>query len=120
MYSLIEDKLEKEKLINQYFVLIGDYIEDFMRRFLNGESFRIDAMAILFKEDLDEDDEELQEIENNQVLLVSEYPASPNDEKAYYSYEEIYKHTKMYVNENYEGNSVFQKLLKDIEEKLEL
>lgn len=29
-----------------------------MLRFLNNESFGIDAMAVLFKEDLDEEDDE--------------------------------------------------------------
>lgn len=122
MYRLVEDKLEKEKLIRQYFVLIGDYIEDFMLRFLNNESFRIDAMAILFKEDLDEEDdeEELQEIKDNQVLLVSEYPASPKDEKAYYSYEEIGNHIETCLNENYKENIKFQEIFKEIKAKLEL
>ncbi|MBL1223827.1 hypothetical protein [Enterococcus sp. BWR-S5] len=121
MYKLVEDKLEKENLIRQYFVLIGDYIEDFMFRFLNNESFRIDAMAILFKEDLDEEDdeEELQEIKDNQVLLVSEYPASPQDEKAYYSYEEIGDHIETCLNENYKENIKFQEIFKELKAKLE-
>ncbi|MGX7418422.1 hypothetical protein ACWOFR_06410 [Carnobacterium gallinarum] len=119
MYNLITDKLEKEKIVNQFYFLLGGYIEDFMMKFLNKESFRLDLMAVFFKSDLDEEDdeEELQEIKDNQILLVSEYPASPTDAKAYYYYDEFYTYLKRYIEENYNEDTKLQGLLNEIKKE---
>ena len=122
MYKLIDNDFDKEKLINQYFFLIGGYIETMMEKFLKKESFGIDSMGLLFKNDLDEEDdeEELQEIKDNQILLVSEPPASPTDEKAYFYYDEFYKYLKMYIGEKYPNSDIIQQLLNDIKDAIEL
>ncbi|MBC1405495.1 hypothetical protein IBB74_13675 [Listeria welshimeri] len=122
MYKLVDSDFDKEKLINQYFFLIGGYIETMMEKFLKEESFGIDSMGLLFKKDLDEEDdeEELQEIKDNQILLVSEPPASITDEKAYFYYAEFYKYLEIYIREKYPDNNIIQKLLNDIKDSIEL
>lgn len=117
MYKLVVNELSKEKLINQYFFLIGGYLETMMENFLKQESFGLDAMGILFRSDLDEgdDEEELEEIEDNQILLVSEYPASKENEKAYYYYNEFYEYLKIFIDKNYKNNDKINSLLREIE-----
>ncbi|MGC6769760.1 hypothetical protein [Enterococcus sp. LJL51] len=122
MYKLVVNKLDKEKLINQYFFLIGGYIETMMEKFLKKEAFGLDAMGILFKSDLDEenDEEEIEEIRNDQILLVSEYPASTEDEKAYYYYNEFYEYLKIFIDENYNDNDKINSLLSEIKIEFQL
>lgn len=121
MYTLITDVKEKEELIDQYFALLGSYIEDAMDSFSKKVGFRFDAMAILFKESLDEHDdkEELAEIEEGQVLLVAEEPAADIDSKVYLSFKELCNHLKRIIDENYKQNEVMQELLRKIKQELD-
>lgn len=107
MYTLVTDNQEKEELMKGYFILIRDHMNKAIENFIRKEGFGIEFMTILFKNDLDEfeDQEELQEIEENQVVLLAEYPAAPIDEKFYLTFDELYNNIERVVHKQY-GNDL--------------
>ncbi|MGX7418419.1 hypothetical protein ACWOFR_06395 [Carnobacterium gallinarum] len=112
MYKLVTDNEEMQKLINGYFILIRNNLEMAMEKFANRECFGIESMSILFKEDLDEyeDQKELQEIKKNQVVLLAESPAVQEDEKIYLSFKELYSCLERVVYEKYLADENSRKL----------
>ncbi|WP_080874142.1 hypothetical protein [Oceanobacillus timonensis] len=113
MYTLVTDKEEKNSLIHGYFILIRNHIGMAMESFLKKEGFRIDSMAILYKQSLDEyeDQEELQEIKDNQVVLLAEYPAASVNEKVYLDFEELYHYLVQVIQEKHKDDETIQRLL---------
>ncbi|MBP1047288.1 hypothetical protein I6N96_13475 [Enterococcus sp. BWM-S5] len=120
MYTLVTDNQEKEELMKGYFILIRGHMNKAIENFIRKEGFGIEFMTILFKNDLDEfeDKEELQEIEENQVVLLAEYPAAPIDEKFYLTFDELYNNIERVVHKNYENDLKLRESLLELKKSL--
>ncbi|WP_080874140.1 hypothetical protein [Oceanobacillus timonensis] len=117
MYTLVTDSAEKEMLLKTYSGMIN---KTSLEKFLNKNGYGDDFIRILFRNDLDEyeDQEELQEIKDNQVVLLAEYPAAPVDEKVYLDFEELYHYLVQVVQEKHKDDETLQRLLLAIKKEL--
>lgn len=117
MYILVTDNEEREILLKTF---SGSVNKTCLEHFVQKEGYGNDFIRILFKDDLDEyeDQEELKEIGTNRVVLFAEYPAAPKDEKMYLTFEELYSYVSEAIQENYENDSEIQELLLKLKEEL--
>lgn len=119
MYTLVTDMQEKETLLKTFSSSIN---RTCLEHFTEKNGYGNDFIAILFKDNLDEyeDQEELNEIGSNRVILLAEPPAAPIEEKMYLTYEELYSYVKGIVQKNFKNDSEIQALLSKLKKKLNL
>lgn len=117
MYTLVTDIKEREILLKTFSGLVN---KTCLEHFIQKNGYGDDFIRILFKDNLDEyeDQEELNEIGTNRVVLFAEYPAAPKDEKMYLTFEELYSYASKAIQENYENDSEIQELLLKLKEEL--
>lgn len=104
MYKVITDPEERKLLINKALWLTNKRsLKEFAQKSGYGDGF----MTILFKEDLEDDlysfSKEAEEIKDNQVVLMVDYPATISDDKevhedVYLDFDEFYDYLVDEVN----------------------
>lgn len=117
MCLLVTDKREREMLLRTFSESIN---RKCLERFAQHNGYDNDFIRILFKNNLDEyeDQKEIQEMADNQVVLFAEYPAAPVDEKLYLTFEELYNYIKDVVQKNYINDVEMHVLLSKVKSAL--
>lgn len=116
MYILVTDNKEKESLLQTFSSLVN---KTCLEHFLQRNGYGDDFIRILFKDNLDEyeDQEEVREIGTNRVVLFAEYPAVAKDEKMYLTFKELYNYVSEAALKNYGSDSNVEELLLKLKEE---